>query len=214
MVARDVITISRQAGSGGDEIALRVSKILGYAYFDKSLMISVAKSLGVSEEDIADFSEDAYRVKSLVERILRRKRPVAGSFVLKGNALVRKTLDEEECLSVVQTVINSLASRGRTVIVGRGGQAILKDKAGVLHVRIVAPATVRVERIMKSEGLSQEAALKLIEDNDKATAEYLRRFYNIDWEDPTIYDMVLNTWKMNLDTAARVIASVASQAIW
>jgi len=208
MVARDIITISRQVGSGGDEIALKVCKILGYTYFDKSLMVSVAKSLGVSEEDIADFSEDDYRVKGFVDRILRRKRPVATSFMLKGDALIRKALDEEECVSVIQTVINSLASRGKTVIVGRGGQAILKDKAGVLHVRIVAPVAVRVERIMKSGGLSQEDVLKLIEDQDKAAAEYLRRFYNIDWEDPMIYDMVLNTWKMDLDTAARLMASV------
>ena len=208
MVARDVITISRQVGSGGDEIALKVSRILGYAYFDKSLLVSVAKSLGLSEENIADLSEDAYRVEGLVDRILRRKRPVAASFVLEGNVLVGKALDEEESLSVIQTVISSLARRGKTVIVGRGGQAILKDKVDVFHVRVVAPTAFRVERIRKSQGLSQEAALKLIEDNDKATAEYLRRFYKIDWEDPLVYDMVLNTSKMDLDIAAEVIASV------
>jgi peroxiredoxin/cytidylate kinase len=212
MVARTVITISRQVGSGGDEIALKVSEILGYAYFDKNLLVSEAKSLGVSEGDIADFSEDDYKVKGIVDRILLRKKPVALSLASKDNAIVRKVLDEEACLSVIQTVINSLASRGKTVIVGRGGQAILKNKVGVLHVRIVAPAAVRVKRIMKSRGLSQEDALRLIEDNDKAEAEYLQRFYNIDWKDPAIYDMVLNTWKMDLSTAARVIVSVASQA--
>jgi cytidylate kinase len=150
MVARGVITISREAGSGGDEIALKVSEILGYAYFDKSLMVSVAKSLGMSEEEIVDFSEDNYRVKSLVDRILRRKRPVAISFRPEGPMVIRKALDEEECLSMIQTIINSLAKRGKTVIVGRGGQAILKDKVGVLHVRIVAPIEVRVERVMKN----------------------------------------------------------------
>jgi len=214
MVARNVITISKQAGSGGDEIALKVSKILGYAYFDKSLMVEVAKSLGVSEEDIVDFSEDDYRVQGFVERILRRKRPVATSIILSGDTLIRKSLDEEEVLSLIQTVINSLAKRGKAVIVGRGGQAILKDEVGVLHMRIVAPLTVRVKRIVECARsfrleLSQEDALKLIEDSDKATAEYLRRFYNIDWEDPTMYNMVLNTGKMDLGTAAKIIASLA-----
>jgi cytidylate kinase len=218
MVARGVITISREAGSGGDEIALKVSEILGYAYFDKSLMVSVAKSLGMSEEEIVDFSEDNYRVKSLVDRILRRKRPVAISFRPEGPMVIRKALDEEECLSMIQTIINSLAKRGKTVIVGRGGQAILKDKVGVLHVRIVAPIEVRVERVMKNAAemswdLSREDALNLIKEQDNRTAEYLRRFYNIDWEDPIIYDMILNIWKMNFDTVARVIASVASQGI-
>jgi peroxiredoxin/cytidylate kinase len=212
MGAPTVITISRQVGSGGDEIALKISKILGYAFFDKSLMASVAKSIGVSEEDIADFSEDTYKVKGFVDRILLRKKEVTISHDLKSNKLITKALDEEECLSVIQAVISSLSSRGKIVIVGRGGQAILKHKVGVVHVRIIAPTMVRVERIMKSEGLSKEEALKLIEDNDKAQAEYLQRFYNINWEDPTIYDMVLNTGKMNLNIATRVIVLATTQA--
>ncbi len=211
MITPTVITISRQVGSGGDEIALDVSKILGYTYFDKILMVDAAKSIGVSEEEIADFSEDTYKVKGFVDKILQRKKPVV-SHALKDNAQIRKALDEEECLSVIHVVISSLASRGKTVIVGRGGQAILKHKLGVLHVRIVAPVDVRVKRIMKSEGLSQKDALRLIEDNDKAQAEYLQRFHNINWEDPTIYDMVLNTGKMNFDIATKVIVKAASQA--
>ena len=207
---RTIITISRQIGSGGDEIALKVSEILGYAYFDKSLMNGEAKTLGICEEDIADFSEDAYKVKSFVDKILLRKKPVNVSYSPKDHELIRKTVDEEECLSAIQTVINSLASRGKTIIVGRGGQAILKHKVGVLHVRIIAPLAVRVERIMKSGGLSHADALRLIEDNEKAAAEYLRRFYDINWEDPAIYDMILNTGKMDLNTASKVIASAAS----
>jgi peroxiredoxin/cytidylate kinase len=212
MVAPTVITISRQVGSGGDEIALKISRILGYAFFDKSLMASEAKNIGISEQDIADFSEDTYKVKGFVDRILLRKKSVTASHDLKSNEPITKALDEEECLSGIQAVISSLASRGKTVIVGRGGQAILKNKAGVVHVRIVAPTMVRVERIMKSEKLSKEAALKLIEDNDKAQAEYLQRFYNINWEDPMIYDMVLNTGKMDSNIATRVIVLAATQA--
>ena len=211
MVAPTVITISKEEGSGGDEIAVKVSKILGYAYFDKTLMVSEAKSIGISEEDIADFSEDEYKVKGFVDKILLRNRPVTVSNSLKDSPAVTKTLDEEECLTSIQAVINSLASRGKTVIVGRGGQAILKHKVGVLHVRIVAPTALRVERIMKSRGLNQEAALKLVKDNDQAAAEYLKRFYNINWADPEIYDLVLNTAKMDLNSAAKVIASAASQ---
>ena len=203
-----VITISRQVGSGGDEIGLKVSEILGYAYFDKSLMATIAKSLGVSEENIADFSEDNYKVKSIVDRVLLRKKPVVVSLDPKDSAQIRKTLDEEECLSEIQAIINNLASKGKTVIVGRGGQAILKNKVGVFHVRIVAPLAVRVQRIMKSGGLSKEDALRLVEENDKAAAEYLRRFYDINWDDPANYDLLLDTGKMDLGTAARVIASV------
>jgi len=208
---RSVITISKQLGSGGEEIASRVSAILNYDYFDKDLMGRVAKSLGSCEEDIPDFSEDAYKVKSNIDKMLRRKQTTI-SIKSSGNAPIQKVLDEEECLSLIQTIINSLMGRGKTVIVGRGGQAILKDKASVLHVRIIAPTQIRIERIMKSEGLNREAASKLVDDRDKASAEYLRRFYGINWEDQANYDLVLNTGKLDFDAAARIIATLASPA--
>ena len=211
-VSRTVITISRQIGSGGDQVAQKVSKILGYSYFDKNLLVSEAKSIGVPEHEIVDFSEHDYQVKSVVDKILLRKRPVAISLASKDNAIVSRALDEEDCLSVIRAVVNSLASKGKTVIVGRGGQAILKNKANVLHVRIVAPTAVRVKNIMKNRGLTKEDALRLIEDTDKAEAEYLQRFYNIDWKDPAIYDMVLNMSKINASSAAKLIVSVACPA--
>ncbi len=211
MISPTVITISRQIGSGGDEIAQHISQMLGWSYVDKALMVEVGRSLGYHEEDIVDFCEDTYRVQSFVDKLMLRKKPAKSSFTVKDNAQIRKALDEEQCLNTIQTVINTLASRERTVIVGRGGQAILKHKVGVLHVRIIAPQAVRVQRIMQSEGLTEEGARRLIEENDRAASEYLQRFYNIDWDDPANYDMVLNTAKLDLSTAALMIASAASQ---
>jgi CMP/dCMP kinase len=213
MVTPTAITFSRQIGSGGDEIALNVCQMLGWSFFDKTLMVEVGRSIGVSEEDIVDLCEDTYRIQGLVEKLMLRKRPAKLSFDIKDNAHIRKTLNEGECLCVIQTVINNMASRGKTVVVGRGGQAILKHKVGVLHVRVIAPLAVRVQRIMQSEGLTEAAAVKFIEVNDKASCEYLQRFYSIDWDDAANYDVVLNTAKLDLSTAALMIASAASHAI-
>jgi cytidylate kinase len=210
-VAPTVITFSRQIGSGGDEIAQHVSQMLGWAYVDKSLIVEVGRSLGISEQDIVDFCEDTYRVQSFVDKLMQR-RAAKASFDVRGNAQIRKALDEEQCLATIQAVINNLASREKAVIVGRGGQAILKHKVGVLHVRIIAPQALRVQRMMKSEGLTEEDALKAIAENDRASSEYLQRFYNIDWDDAANYDIVLNTAKVDLSTAALMIASAASQA--
>ncbi len=212
MVTPTVITFSRQVGSGGDEIAQHVSQMLGWSYFDKTLMVEVGRSIGVSEEDIVDFCEDTYRVQSFVDKLMLRRKPAKSSFDIKDNAHIRKTLDEGQCISTIQTVINSLASRGKTVIVGRGGQAILKHKVGVLHVRVIAPKAVRIQRIMQSEGLPIEDARKVVEDFDRAASEYLQRFYYIDWDDPANYDLIINTAKLDLSTAALMIASAASQA--
>lgn len=207
---RSVITISRQIGSRGDEVALNVCKILGFTYFNKEVLYRAAKSIGVREGHITDFSEDSYKIASIVDRILGRKRLVATTHMLKDNSPIQKTLDEEICLEVIRTVINNLAGRGKMVIVGRGGQGILKNKINVLHVRIVAPIEFRVEQVMKEEGVSQEEALKIIQEKDKATSEYLQRFYNINWDDPTNYNIIINTEKMDLDTASRVIVAACS----
>jgi peroxiredoxin len=210
MVVPSVITFSRQTGSGGDEIAQHVSQMLGWSYVDKALVVDVGRSLGYHEEDIVDFHEDTYRVQSFVDKLMLRRKPA--KVTVADDSHVIKTLDEEKCLCTIQTVINNLAGRGNTVIVGRGGQAILRHKVGVLNVRVIAPQAVRVQRIMKSMGVNQEAALKIIAENDRAGSEYLRRFYDIDWDDPANYDVVINTAKLDLSTAALMIASAASQA--
>ena len=203
---RNVVTISRQIGSGGDEIAYKVCKKLGFSFFDKAMMYNTARDIGVSDCDIADFSEDSFKFKSLIDRIFGRKRLVAKTYSLENNATIERILDEERCLDAIQTVINSLAGKGRIVIVGRGGQAILKNKVNVLCVRIIAPLDIRIARIMKQYGVTREEAVKGIEENDKAISEYLQRFYAINWDDPTNYDLVISTARIDLDTAAETIS--------
>ena len=72
-----VITISRVAGSAGDEVARRVCELLDYHYFDKTLMSQVAQEMGISEAEVVDFSEDSYKVRSFVDALLRRPAPVS-----------------------------------------------------------------------------------------------------------------------------------------
>jgi peroxiredoxin/cytidylate kinase len=211
MVSPTVITISRQIGSGGDEIAQHISQMLGWSYVDKALVVEVGRSLGYHEADIVDFCEDNYRVQSLVDKLMLWRKPANLSFTTEGNVHIREALDEKQCLITVRTIIQNLASKGNIVIVGRGGQAILKQKVGVLHVRVIAPQAARVHRIMYTMNVTEEEALKLISENDKASSEYLQRFYSIDWDDSANYDIVLNTAKLDLSTAALMIASAASQ---
>ena len=86
----------------------------------------------------------------------------------------------------------------------------MKNKTNTLHVRIVAPIEFRVEQVMKEEGVNKDEALKIIDEKDKATSEYLQRFYNINWDDPTNYNIIINTEKIDVDTASRVIVTACS----
>jgi cytidylate kinase len=214
-----VITISRQFGSGGDEIAVRVCDVLGYRYFDKRLMTQVASEIGLSENDVVDFSEDDYKVQSFLDRLLSRRqinRSAGQAEPLRARAAGREVeevekMDEAHTVTLVQSTIDAAYRHGNVVIVGRGGQAILKDKPEVLHVRIQASLDTRVQRLHQranySLGGAQDAALK----HDRASAEYLKRFYDIDWTDPMLYDLVINAGKLDIEAAAQLIVSAVNK---
>ena len=207
---RNVVTVSKQVGSRGTEFALRLSEALGFTYLDKNTLFSYAKEIGVGEGEITDFSEDSYKIDSLLNRILGRRRLVTSAYKAKENESISKVVDEEKNIEMVTTVIYSLAAKGRIVIVGRGGQAILKNKTNVLHVRIVAPLDFRVEYLMMDRGVTRDEALRTIEDSDRAQSEFLQRFYGIDGNDPVNYHIVLNTANINIEMAVKAIAFAVS----
>ena len=211
-----VITISREAGSPGDEIARRVCELLDYHYFDKFLMAQVAQETGISEAEVIDFSEDNYRMRGFVNALLGRSAPVATANVWTSSSNGRETrsvadVDEETAARFVAGIIRGLGEHDRVVVVGRGGQAILRDVPGVLHVRIIAGREDRVPRLMADEHLSRMEANSRMGEHDQASAQYIKRFYGIDWADPQHYHLVLNSSLLGVEGAAQVIAAAARE---
>jgi cytidylate kinase len=206
------ITISRQFGSGADTIARRVGELVGYRYFDKQMMVEAAAESGLSEHEIVDFHEHSYKVRDWLERLLSPGPRVVAEVVKRQRSwtgrelLTVEKLDEDRCIALVQGLVRAAYEKGNVIIVGRGGQALLQGKPGVLHVRIEAPLEQRVMRIQEQEGLSLKAAEELACQRDRAAEAYLKRFYDIRWDDPLLYHLVLNTGKWNLETAAQLIA--------
>ena len=210
------ITISREVGSGGDQIARRLCDLLGYRYFDKTLMAQVAREQGLSDAEVVDFSEDTYRGRGFIDALLRRSARLATANTIgttpHGEPIkVVQEVDEEMAASFVRTAIRALRARGQMVVVGRGGQAVLRGAADVLHLRIIARLEDRVHEVTQAEGLTREAALALIRERDRATAEYLRRFSGIDWADPSLYHLTVNTSLVGREAAAELVASMARQ---
>lgn len=209
-----VITISREFGSGGDEIATRVCDLLQYRFFDKRLMVEVAAEVGLCESEVVDFSEDRYEVRSFLTRVLRAgPRTVATVYAWEEDTSGRKTLTERQlnaaqCAELVRHTVLAAYKQGDVVILGRGGQAILRDKPGALHVRVIAPLPVRMEKL-RQQGMSGIAEMKLqINEKDRATAEYVQRFHGVQWDDPDLYDLVINTARLDIESAARAIATL------
>ncbi len=182
----DVITISRQLGSLGFQVGQAVAAKLNYQLVWRDLINQSAIRAGAPEVALA----------MIDELNLLGLAPTSGQF--------------KAYIKVVGQVIHELAAGGGIVIVGRGGQVVLRNNPRVLHVRIFSPLDVRIRRICDYRGVSAEAARAQIETSDRTRKNYLRRAYQVNWEDPGLYDLILNTGHMSLSTAAEIICQAAA----
>jgi len=210
------ITISRQYASGGDQIATRVAELLEYTIFDKTMMAEVAAELGLTEHEVVDFRETDQRSLGFLDRLLGRKLTVAEVRTweedrsgVRRPATIR--ISDSQAIAMVQGVIDAAFKRGNVVIVGRGGQAILHDRPGVLHVRIEAPLDHRIQRLLDRGETSPAQAEMEIEDHDRVARDYVRRYYDIDPGDPMHYHALINTGMLDPEAAAQVIALAVQQ---
>jgi cytidylate kinase len=176
-----LITISRQLGSLGTEIAQAVGENLDYEYVDKAKIEKALSDYGFHASVIGKFDE--------------KKPPFWDSFQIQ----------KKKFLHSLEAVIYDFARKGNGVIVGRGGQVLLKDFPGVLHVRIMAPFGIRVRQLMAQEGLEEREATRILHRSDRDSAGFLRSFFDADWEDQGLYDLILNTQKLTVASGVKLI---------
>ena len=213
-----VITISRQYGSGGDEIAERVCQMLGYHYFDRCDIIRAAGEAGLSTEEIGSYSrysEESIKFKKFVDYLLRRARNSPPAAIATAPHPEERFFNETSALALVENAILAAYHAGNYVIVGRGGQVILKDRANVLHLRIEAPEELRIQHIhhhLREERQAyypgsevRRSPHELILEKDTSSADYVRRNFGCDWSDPALYHALLNTGKLSIEQAADLI---------
>jgi CMP/dCMP kinase len=212
-----VITISRQLGCGGEEIATQICQILGYRYLDKEMIAQVIKDEGLSESEVTDFSEEHYRTAGFLERLLR-----PGPYIVAHvPAAIRdergtemqgiKQLDEPRFIRLIRAVIHGAYNRGNVVIMGRGGQAILQELPGVLHVRLEMALGKRIGRIRERTGKSIDEVQQLALHYDRNSARYLERLFGVNWDDPLLYHLIINTGKWQTEAVAQIIVQAAKQ---
>ena len=216
-----VITISRQFGSGGDEIASRVCRSLSYRMFDKYMVAEAAREVGLYEQDVIDYSEDNHRVASFLERLFGSTTSVGvwPASVAAIYTTQELRIREEDSLHLVRQSIHKAHEKGKIVIIGRGGQVILQDCPDVLHVRIEAPMEQRIQATKellkrnKQEYLAdidiRREAQDLINQRDLASADYIKQYYSQDWANPMLYHLVINTGKVTVEQAADIIGELA-----
>jgi cytidylate kinase len=207
-----LITISRQYGAGGSEIAARVARALEWRVVDNELVERVAARAGLAPEDVAEREE---RVPTFIERLARTLVAATPELMVPPEAGgTASSLSEDDLVRVTELVVEEVAAEGRVVLVGRAAPAVLARERDAIHVKIVAPREWRVRAAAERLGVPLEEAGRVTEDTDKMRARYHRQHYHRDWSDPTLYHMMLNTAALGLDGAAEVVVARARALGW
>lgn len=205
-----IITISRQSGSEGNIITKMLSQRLGCKFFDKAMMAQLAELIGLDATRIKDLTAEDHHVKSFWEEAFSNLAyPMLDPsiWVLTTEYQAREAMD----LSQVITLINAAYVHNKDlIIVGRGSQIILGDKPDVLHVRIVAPLEVRIQRWMKREGISYEEAKKIVNQRNKKHIDFIKTYFHEDINKTELYDLIINTGKLSLEKAVDLIIDAAN----
>lgn len=217
-----VLTVSRQLGSRGSEIAAGVAERLSLRFVDREIIHRAAQEAGVPHATLMELSYEGQR--SLIERVLdivntmpvipqvphaSRRETAAPMALPLGNILTPPAPIFSQPMAgyvrVVEQIIRDLADQGNVVIVGRGSQMILRGRDDTLHVHIIAPFDQRVESLMQRDHIKRREARARVAASDRARSEYIRRFYGVRWSNPTLYDLVINTDKLDTLTGIELI---------
>ncbi len=201
------VTISREYGSGGGEVARRIAQQLGWRLVDHEIVVRVARTMGVSEDEAEARDE---RTEGFVSRLLRSMQNVDPNLTVGVPVQpVSPEREQNEYQQALSDVVKAAVNDGHVVIVGRGSQALLAERRDVLHMRVVAPLVSRITYVMQREGLSYEDAEKRIQLKDRDRMRYLQATQNLESQDPHLYDLVVNSAILDLDS----IASLAVTAL-
>jgi cytidylate kinase len=182
-----IVTVEREYGCGGGEIALRLAELLGWKLWDHLLTEEIARLANCSQAAVEQREE---RTDPLYYRLF--KSFLRGSYEGSINAPKLNLVDSENILKMTQRVVQHAASKGESVIVGRGSQLFLKDRADTFRVFLYAPREHKVRRLL-SRGKSERDAQELVDTVDRERAGFIEKYFHVAWPDRAVYHVMINT---------------------
>ncbi len=202
-----VVTISRQFGAGAKTLGQMVARKLNYTFIDNELIQLVAEKAKVSTHWVESVEKEAGGklqkfVSSLVSKGLVDR-------VLNGQ---HGYIDEEIYVSLLKEIINKIADEDNAVIIGRGGQYILADRANVLHILLVADKLDRIQFMQTHYDMDHKTALHAINMDDRRRVNLYHKFHKTDYDQPDHYHLVINTSRMKLERAGDMIIKLVAQS--
>jgi len=196
-----IITIEREYGSGGGDIAQLLAKRLGWKLWDQLLTEEIAKLAHCSRSEVEVREE---RTDPLYYRLF--KSFLRGSFEGSINAPKLNLVDSESIVRITRRVVEHAATRGDCVIVGRGSQQFLRDRSDTLRVFLYAPTEDKVRRLL-ARGKSEREAEEFVATVDRERADFILKYFNVEWPDREVYQAMLNT-AIGDETTVRMILNL------
>ena len=202
-----IVTVSRQYGSGGSEVAERVANALGWKLYDNAVVEEVAARLRLTPAEVSAREE---RVPSLVERMasamalgVPEVMPVVGDMAAVPS--------EERMVMVTKRVIEDAVEAGPAVLVGRGAQCMLARRSDALHVYCYAAEEDLIRYVIENLDIPAAEAAKKVADMNHQREAYVRLHWKRNWRDVANYDLCVNTATLGVEGAARLVTEVARE---
>jgi hypothetical protein len=207
------VTISAGYGAGGSVVAPQVAHRLRLPLLDRAISSDIAARLHVSVPE----AEGGTPKRSLVGRFIAVLSPLAGGVLGAGTDAAPPAAfpapDEAAPFREQAEAIMRAALVSGAVFLGRAGAAALRDDADVLRVRLHAATEARVAQACRLEAITQDVARRRLAEVDRARAQYVRRLYGCDIDDPELFDLQIDTGKLSLDSCSDVIVAAYRSAV-
>jgi cytidylate kinase len=198
-----VITISRQFGAGGKTLGKMLADELGYTFADADIVQQLAREANVSTNWVESFEKEA---GSKLSRMINSM--VSQRWLDRVLANERGYLDEKIYLDYLVLIIARMADEGDVIILGRGSQYILKDHPDTHHVLLIDDLENRINFMVEHYQYSPRKARQAVAFEDSRRLSLYRRLGKKDYDSPSLYHMVLNMGRLNLDKAVEMIKTL------
>jgi cytidylate kinase len=202
-----LITVSRQFGSGGSEVAERVARALDWHLYDNAVVAEVARRLGMQPAEVSAREE---RVPSLPERMASAM-ALGMPEVMPTVADLAMQPSEERIVEMTRRVMEEAVQAGPAVLVGRGAQCMLAARADALHVFCYAPPAALASYAVTNLGIAREDAARVVAETNHNREQYVKRHWKRDWRDFANYHLCVNTAWLGLEGTAELIVQLARE---
>ena len=197
-----VITISRQFGAGGKTLGRRIADTLGYFYADEDIIERAVIEIYVSSDgrEIIE-TEPVDKLRKFISKL----NPFGTSLMELPLSDKERYIDGFKYVELLNLIIPKIARNGNAVIVGRGGQYILHDVENTYNILLIANEEDKINFIVDHYRVSRTRAVQMINRMNKRRANLYSFFRKKDYDDPKLYDLILNMSKFSIDKAEKLI---------